>query len=509
MPLLEGILTHMRRTTSIIALALTLAIPTLPAAAATYNPNLIFSDAEMRDVNSMSFMDIYRFLEEKGGMNSIYMEVPDYCDKGKPADYDPYLHSIPMVKGPAQMIYDAAQCYGINPKYILALLQKESGIVETRTPTQNQMDWATGYALCDGCYKSSPLAQKYKGLGRQIDVGAGWMDWFMINYPALTYMIQPGVTRTISGQSVTPMNVTTAALYNYTPHVGDTRVGGNRLLWNIWQRWWPSAADHALALPEGSLIRNAVTGAVALVQNGTYRPIANQSVLATRFASANVIDLGQKEFDAFYAQRPGKPVTFPDQALVRTETGETYLLIGGTKRLIPSTDVFRGIGFNPEEVEDTTSDDIADYRLGTPITLDDAFPGGALVQDTRTGGVYYAEGGTKRPVLDAGVLRANFPGKTIVPLSPVELEKIPRGEPVLLNDGVLVKGPDTPTVYVIAGGLKRPIPTEEVFLGYGYRFPNVVTVSERMLSLHASGEPLELLPVEAEAVDASEAPDVI
>lgn len=490
-----------RRTLPTLLLAASVLFPTMPvqAASSTFNPQMIMTDEEMRDVNAMSFLEIYKFLDEKGGMNKIYLETPDFCDKGKPEGYDPLKNSIPMVKGPAQMIYDASQCYGINPKYILALLQKESSIVESKVPSQNQMDWAAGYALCDGCYKSSPLAQKYKGLGRQIDVSAGWMDWFFTNVPKFasnptsTYKV-PGKTYTISGQEITPANVTTAALYSYTPHVGDTRVGGNRSLWKIWQRWW--GPGFTLALPEGSLIRNLSTGAVALVQNGTYRPIANQSVLVTRFASANIIDLGPEEFDEFFSKNPGKPVAFPDQALVRTETGETFLLIGGTKRLIPTEDVFRSIGFNPEEVEVTTAADIADYLLGTPVTLDDAFPGGALVQDKTTGGVYYAEGGVKRPILDAGVLKANFPGKTILGLSPAELEKIPRGEPVLLNDGVLVKGPVDATVYIIAGGLKRPIPSEDVFLGYGYKFSNVVTVSEKMLVLHAMGTPLELIPVE-------------
>jgi hypothetical protein len=500
MPRTPSILPPMRlRTTMSVALIASMALSALPAGAATFNPNLILSDEELRDVHAMSFLEIYRFLDEKGGMNGIYLEAPDFCDKGKPAGYDPLTDSVPMVKGPAQMVYDAAQCYGINPKYVLAVLQKESGIVEAKTPTQNQMDWAAGYALCDGCYKSSPLAQKYKGLARQIDVSAGWMDWYFANASAFQqdpknkYKL-PGITYTISGQQVTPVNLATAALYSYTPHVGDERVGGNRSLFKIWQRWW--GPGFTLALPEGSLIRNLGTGAVALVQNGAYRPIASASVLATRFASANIIDMSESDFDAFYGQRPGKPVKFPDQALVRTETGETYLLIGDVKRLIPSTDVFRGIGFNPEEVEDVAAADLEEYRVGAPIALNEAYPGGALVQDSVTGGVYYVDGGVKRPIIDRGILLANFPGKSIVRLTPAELEKIPRGEPVRLADGVLVKTPDDPAVFVVAAGLRRRIPSEDVFLGYGYRFSAVVTVSAKALLLHEEGLPLELVPVE-------------
>lgn len=457
-----------------LILAAFLAASAPAAEAAIFNPHYIISDSEMRDAHTMSFTDIHRFLEQKGGLNSAY-------------DVDP---EDGLLKGTAQLIDDAAKRYDINPMYTLALMQKESGIIETATPTQRQMDWATGYALCDGCSRHSPLAQKYMGLGKQIDVGAGWMDWYFTNAKSLRY--QPGVTYTISSTSVTPANLATAALYNYTPH-----ISGNRLLWGIWNRWWGEGLG--MQYPEGTLLRNADTGAVALIQNEKFRPIVSHSVLVSRFNTTNIIDISDNEFSVCEKSRPGRPVKFADLSIVRTEENDLYLLIGPTKRLIPSDEIFAELGYHPEEVEEVLAEDIEEYAPGAPIVPDEAFPTGGLVQNNVTGGVYYAESGMRYPIWDKAVLDTNFPGRKIIPMSPEELGSLERGAPALFRDGVLVKTPGNPTVYIISGGEKRPIPSEEVFYGFGYRFENVVTAGEAMLGLHATGGPL-LLPTEEDII---------
>ncbi|HCC22532.1 TPA: hypothetical protein DEP86_03975, partial [Candidatus Uhrbacteria bacterium] len=192
-----------------------------PAVAAHFNPNYIISDSEMRDANAMSFGDIYSFLGQRGSLNNQF-------------DIDP---ADGLLKGTAQLVDDAAKRYSINPKYVLVLMQKESGVIESTAPTAKRLEWATGYALCDGCYKSSDLAQKYKGFSKQIDAGAGWMDWYLTNATNFSYLKQPGITYALSGTQITPANLATAGLYSYTPH-----LHGNQLFWNIWQRWFGEGA---------------------------------------------------------------------------------------------------------------------------------------------------------------------------------------------------------------------------------------------------------------------------
>lgn len=476
-----------------LILAAFLAVDAPATEAALFNPHYIISDSEIRDAHTMSFTDIYRFLEQKGGLNTLLVAGVDHFnnankDIDEPDGLDDCT-SLPasVQRGVAQAIHDTALCYNINPMYILALMQKESGIVETATPTQRQMDWATGYALCDGCSRHSTLAQKYMGLGEQVDVGAGWMDWYFTNAKSLRY--QPGVTYVISSTSVTPANLTTAALYNYTPH-----IQGNRLLWSIWNRWWGDGLG--MQYPEGTLLRSVDTGAVALIQNKKFRPVVSQSVLISRFNTTNIIDVSDDEFRMYQESSMGRPVQFADLSIVKTETGDIYLLVGQTKRLIPSDEIFAELGYHPEEVEEVLAEDIEEYAPGAPIAPDEAFPTGGLVQNNVTGGVYYAESGMRYPIWDKAVLDINFPNRKMIPMSPEELESLERGAPVLFRDGILVKTPGNATVYIISGGVKRPIPSEEVFYGFGYKFENVVTAGEAMLSLHAAGEPLLLLTEE-------------
>lgn len=463
----------------VAGLALFLAAPA--AEAAIFNPHYILSDREMRDADSMSFSEILAFLNDKGGFN--------FCFDIDPADG--------LLKSTAQLVDDAAKRYSINPKYILALIQKESGIVETTKPTQRQMDWATGYALCDGCSRTAPLAQKYKGLAKQIDAGAGWMDEYLDGMAWSMNKLQPGgsITDRRTKTKITPVNLATAALYSYTPN-----LQGNRLLWSIWQRWFDN--DLGLKLPDGSLVRNEKTGAVALIQNGKLRPIVSAAVLASRFGGRSIIDLNQYDFKGLEETIMGAPVRFADLSLVGTGDGTAWLLVGEKRRRIATPEAFAKIGFNPEEVEEATLAEISDYAEGEPLTEDAvAYPTGQLVQDKTTGGVYWAEAGAKHPIWDKSVLTANFSGRKIKPLPPADLETLVTADPVRLADGILIRLADDPGVFVISNGDRRPIVSEEAFIAFGYEWKNVLITTRRVLELHPLGEPVT---VEEPAVGGAE-----
>lgn len=358
--------------------------------------------------------------------------------------------------------------------------------MESASPSHAQLDWATGYALCDGCSRAATLAQKYKGFARQVDAGAGWIAWYFKNVWTLTSLHRPGAPYIMNDIEVTPANLATAALYSYTPH-----LHGNLLLWSILNRWFGDGSA-ALRYPNGTLIRDEKTGAVALMQNGKFRAILNASVLASRFNAATIIDVNTFEFASLRDSQPGRPVRFSDLSLVRAEDGSVYLLVGNNKRRIVSQEAFAKIGFNPEEVEDVQSADLEDYADGQPIGLGETHVLGDLLQDARTGGVYYVEGGVKRPLWDRAVLAANFSGRRIMPASAAALDMLKTGDPLPLADGTLVKAPDDPAVYVISGGKKRVIPDEETFRMFGYRFANVLTASRKMLAVHPDGDSLSV-----------------
>lgn len=436
-------------------------------AAPDFDPERILTDAQIRHADSMSLSDVTFFLARRGGLNAV-------------RDVDPVDG---LEKSAAQLIYDAAQRYDINPQYLLALLQKESSIVETSVPTARQLDWAAGYALCDGCRVDDPLPLKYKGFARQVDAGAGWMDWFLKG--GGDGYGKAGEERIVNGTVLVPANSVTAALYSYTPH-----LHGNQLLWNIMQRWFPSGDMGAF--PDGTLVRNRLNGAVAAIQGGRFRPILKKSVLVTRFRGANIVDLDEASFTALERGKRGSAIKFPDLSLVETQTNEYYLLVGGTKRRIPTAKDLSALGFNPEEIESVSSADLADYDDGAPLTADTAFPLGRLLQDKTTGGVYYAESGVKHPLLDPIFLKLNFAGQPIEPTDRKALDDLETGTPVSLPEGTLVKAPESPVVYLISGGKKRPFADARDFKTLGFKFANVLTVTAKTLALHPAGAPLDL-----------------
>ena len=156
---------------------------------------------------------------------------------------------------PAQAIYDSARLHRINPKYILVLLQKEQSLIENDSPGQNQLDWATGYGICDSCKKTDAKVQKYKGLVNQVDWGTGGTRYYLDNPNEFKY--QTGQTFTIDNQKITIANDATRALYIYTPH-----LHGNKNFYNIWQNWFSTSYF------EGSLLQDSKDGGIYLIRDG-------------------------------------------------------------------------------------------------------------------------------------------------------------------------------------------------------------------------------------------------
>jgi hypothetical protein len=427
---------------------------------AEFNPDYIISDEELVDYNSMSLAQIQRFLETKGGTLAWYVTT----------DTDG------VTRPSAEIIWRIAQVYKINPKVLLVTLQKEQSLVTDTTPTQKQFDWATGYGVCDSCSMSDPNIQKYKGFATQIDDTAAWKRWFLENASTLSWVKLPGQTYLIDAYNVTPNNLATAAFYTYTPH-----YNGNYNFWKIWQDWFGKF------FPDGTVLKEKDGAGIWLIQRGLKRQFSSYSAFISRYSPEKLITVPASELENY---ETGTPIKFADYSLLRSPHGTVYLLVGDEKRGFTSSEVFKTIGFNPEEIIDVSWEDLNNYPEGEPITLQSVYPVGALLQDKTTGGVYFVENGVKKPIWAKELLNLYFKNKKIISVAPDELAKYPTGEPVKLKDGELVMSQSSPTVYVISNGERRPIPTEEVFNSLGYKWENIVKVPDKILSLHLLGSPI-------------------
>ena len=421
----------------------------LSTMAATFNPHMIITDAELTHYTSMGMNEIKNFLVDKGSALATYV--------------DPSVRMYAY-----NVIYDVAQTYKINPKYILTLLQKEQSLITDGSPSAGQLNWATGY----GCPDSGGCNPKYAGLANQIDWGAGGTRYYFDHPEEFKYQV--GQTYEIDGTPVTIANDATRALYIYTPH-----LHGNENLYKLWSNWF------AMEYPDGSLLQNAADGGIWLISQGLRRPFLTKSAFASRYSFDKVLVVKQSDLEKYEI---GTAIQFANYSLLRKSTGEIYLLEDDTLRHIENMEAFRLLGFNPEELTQVTEDDIKGFVLGESISVESAYPTGGLLQNEETGGVYYVKDGKKYPIWSKTLMNLYYGDKKLTAVSPEELDTFPTGDAVKLKDAELVKTKDSPIVYVISNGLKRPIADGATFEGLGYNWKNIVTIEEKVLSLHPTGE---------------------
>ncbi len=121
----------------------------------------------------------------------------------------------------AQIIYNTAQKYQINPQVLIVLLQKEQGLVTDTWPLNIQYQTATGY----GCPDTASCDTQYYGLTNQLD-WSGKMFRAVLNKSATWYSpyvmgsnyIQWNPNSSCGGTNVNLANMPTVALYDYTPY---------------------------------------------------------------------------------------------------------------------------------------------------------------------------------------------------------------------------------------------------------------------------------------------------
>ena len=160
----------------------------------------------------------------------------------------------------AQIIYDAAQQYRINPKVLLVTLRKESlNLFSDSWPLKSQYKYAMGYACPDsGPNYSAACVDSKSGFYKQMTLAAWQLRYYYDHMGSYNYA--PGRWNTIQyspdpncgTKDVYIQNYATASLYIYTPYTPNTAAlnaypgtascgaYGNRNFWFMWQEWFGS-----------------------------------------------------------------------------------------------------------------------------------------------------------------------------------------------------------------------------------------------------------------------------
>lgn len=466
------------------------------ASRANFDYNNIITDEEAQDYNSMTKVEIQSFLETHNStLANFFYEGNNPSPSEVATSGNNSEEKFFAVRSAAEIIWNAAQEARINPRFILATLQKEMGLIEDPNPEENQFGYAMGY----GCPDSGGCNFRFKGFGKQVRSAALQFRYYIDNIHQYNY--QPGkrsciddhtpfLPCTAKATEIEPQNRITAAMYVYTPH-----VSGNKLFRAIWERY---GFDQAVTsenqpgiLPEGALVKakdNPEDVSVYLIHNNKKWPFASMNALVSRFDPQRILSISQDEIAKF---ETGPTIKFTNYAILISEDKNKYLVDGISKRLITSDAVFKKLGFSASELEPATVDELNALENGTDIVSADQSPFGKLYKDSKTKENFYVKDGKKYLILDPIISKVNYPTLKVTSATTATLNKIESVGPAKLIDGTLIKKDKDSIVYVISGGQRRAIKDGATFEALGYKWNSIVTVPNKVLNMHTVGPLIE------------------
>lgn len=237
----------------ICLIAVGVALLVFPSLSFAMDNTSIISDGNFSDSDSMSAAQINDFFIAKGSKFADYV-IPQFVDVPYPLasggltsvsveqKYD-VTGGIFYGKTVAQLIADECIEHGVNPKVVLATLEKESSAItgdvfRSTTVTAWPMFYMydetmagclnSGVNCNDSAYRNTSI--NYGGMGQQIAYSTAWFGLKYSQYKSTGRPIKDGngnVLRyeqfnepvSIDGNSITCQTAGTRILYLYTPHV--------------------------------------------------------------------------------------------------------------------------------------------------------------------------------------------------------------------------------------------------------------------------------------------------
>lgn len=385
----------------------------------------IIDDTVFINKNDMSIPQIQQFLESKmpacdtygnvgGGWRKTYDPnnpppftcLRDYKEvpKTTPGNWIPESNygrtdgwAPAGSKSAAEIIWDAAQAYNINPKVLLVTLQKESGLITDDWPLKRQLVYAMGAHCPDsGPGGSANCDVNYSGFSMQIRESADLMRYYLDNMdqpwwtnkkPFRNNTIQYDVDPGCGSSSIYMESRATTALYVYTPYQpNDAALAagyglaepcgayGNRNFWLYYNDWFGSTLDKSFLLA-----KSGSSASQYVIYNGLKQLIPTPEIkLAWGLENTPLETVDQAYIDSLTAG-PNLDTVF------RINSGtQLYVADSGKRYAIPTVDAWKAWKLDSKA--------ISNVPTGLGITPAD---GGVLsftVRQTGQSAVYMVDG---------------------------------------------------------------------------------------------------------------------
>ena len=374
--------------------------PNADAAPVTgFNAGKIIDDGIFVNSGSMNPTQIQSFLNSKvpvcdtngvqphNYQQTTFVCLKDYTEGGKSS---------------AQIIYDAAQEFQINPQVLIVLLQKEQALITDTWPLDGQYRTATGY----GCPDTAACDSQYYGLTNQIRWAARMFRSILNNNPDwyTPYVLGDNYVRwnpesSCGGSTINIQNRSTQALYNYTPYqpnqsalnagygLGDScSAYGNRNFYLYFRDWFGPTLGTKILKKDGDPMFYVYSG-------GKKTPIPNNDL----FVAYGFDKIGVTITSAAYLD--SLPTTSPLTRLSRYNNGNVQLIDQGYRYTVPSLAICANWGLecsNPYIVNTLDDDLFTTKWLGMlqPLMY-------------TSGNIYKMESGKKLPFLNMQAITEN------------------------------------------------------------------------------------------------------
>lgn len=176
----------------------------------------------------------------------------------------------------------------------------------------------------------------------------------------------------------------------------------------------------------------------------------------------------------------------PYGTVIKGSGEAAYLYTNGQKQLFPSAEIFLSHGYCWEQMVQVLDEYLYSLTDGPLITFRD----GSLVKGSGDT-VFVIEHGKKREIYSAAIFEGlGYRWNNIRKIPDSTLQRIELGPTVCSTDrhpdGTLVKGKEDP-IYLLRAGQKCHLSSPQVFLSWGYKWNQVITISESELAGYPLG----------------------
>ncbi len=232
----------------------------------------------------------------------------------------------------------------------------------------------------------------------------------------------------------------------------------------------------------GSLLRMVGDAAIYLLENGSKRKL---SVNADQFANLGFKWSDVKdvlESDMSFFSN-GLPIKYgTDGKLVSDISNNVYKIEQGKLKKITSATLFNLLKLSWSKIEKLNENDFKSYLTEGIVS----YPNETIIKGNSPT-VYEIENGQKKPITSLTLFNTkNYSWNNVLQSSDEELTNYNTASPVAYPDGTLVAA-GAPEVYVIKEGIKKVFTSAFLFENLGYKWSDILHISNDELAIYNNG----------------------